>query len=339
MPRRAARRLNGVGPGKDRPYLGVQKDMLESHRSRSRAALLTAGLLGALAVPVSASATATSVSGAPAAGELSASGGARLARTTSLVAGSPATITSSVYLWHSGLGCSAADLGPGSELRATFEPPAGVSLTSGSPATTTLTLPSTPLQLRDAAVFNASWSVKAAGPGVRYGRITWRATSVVGRTCTGVQELRIVASSTAPTLRVAGAVRRGHRLVVALAASLPGIDRSKLRGAFAEAVTSSFTEQHGTQDVDGAGGRGVAELLRPFDRGQRVIAERGFDERGVACVVLDGGLQQASALHQRLAFRWNGELGARPITTAGRQRIDTRPRTPESRRCAGDTGR
>ena len=234
---------------------------------------------------------------------LSASAGDRYGSTTGMVAGRPAVIVSTLYLSESDEGCEHPR-----DLRATLEPPRGISVRGAKTAAP---------RARVGRMVNATWHVRAARAGVAWGYVKWRGTGVDGKRCSHTQHLRVVAASAPPRLEVIGAVRYyDNNTGVIVRAELPGV-----RAPAGEAFDTFFDEQH----VLGRARRGLRTLLRPS-----AFAGRGFDADGLSCMLVTGLPAQ---LAYRLRFTWNHAIGAANIVRSGSVPVVTTPRTYVERVC------
>jgi hypothetical protein len=246
-------------------------------------------------------------------------GGERLKDTSTLVAGRPAQVVSSVYFESSGA-CGARALG--SSVDVTLAPPRGLSV-------------STPLTRHvavHAGVVTARWHVRAARAFVRTGTVTWKAAGRDGRDCSTVTSLEVVAAAAPPTLVVTGAVRYKDGVAVLLRARLPGVRR--FGREFPNPFEAVFTEHHDRDVIFAETGRDLYDIFSvPGVPSNRLISFH-FDARGVACMHVRTTARPAS-LGYRLSFAWNHELGARSIRRSGSVPVLSRGHTPAEERCAG----
>jgi hypothetical protein len=233
------------------------------------------------------------------AGGLSASAGDRYGATTGIVAGRPAVIVSTLYLSESGEGCARPR-----SLRAALDPPRGMSVRG--PRTMS----------RRGRRVNATWHVRAARAGVRWGYVRWRGTGEDGRRCTGTQHLRVVVTSAPPSLEVVAAVRRFEATGVIVRAALPGV-----RAPAAEAFDTFFNEQH----VLGRARRGLRALLDPRPH----LGDR-FDKDGLSCLLVQ---DTRPSIAYRLRFTWNHAIGAVNVVRSGTLPVALEPRNFTERAC------
>jgi hypothetical protein len=239
--------------------------------------------------------------GAPAAraGGLSASAGDQNGSTTGMVAGRPAVIVSTLYLSESGDGCERPR-----ELRATVDPPRGVSVRGPSTIT------------RRGRRVNATWHVRAASAGVAWGYVKWRGTGEDGRRCTHTQHLRVVATSAPPSLSVVAAVRRFEATGVIVRAVLPGV-----KAPAGEAYDAFFGEQH----VLGRARRDVRALLQP-----RPYVRASFEAGGLSCMLVQ---DTRPSIAYRLRFTWNHAIGAENVVRSGSLPVVLAPRSHTEQTC------
>ncbi len=245
------------------------------------------------------------------AGGLKASAGEPYGRTAPLVAGRAAVIKSTLFLDADDERCGERAV---HRLRATFTAPPGVAVRG--PRTVAP-------RVRIAGMMNATWHVRAAAPGTRWGRVTWRGTGAGGRRCSHSQRLRIVAASGPPGLVAVAAVRFRSDVGVILRGRLPGVERPD-----GETFDAFFEEWH----VLGRPRRSTQRLLRPLGDGQRVRLALGFDYQGVTCVLVSSP-PAATSVPYRLAFTWNRAIGAEPVRHAGSLRILPKPADYAEHRC------
>jgi hypothetical protein len=259
--------------------------------------------IGAIALGALALAPGADAGGGPVTFEISVS--ERLASTTVLVAGRPASLVATVYPEDASAGCLATDFDPAARFTATVALPAGVTLAPGWPAAEAVQVPAGVRSGRHES-FNVGWRVIVARRGVYAGTVTLRGVTRAGTACVSSQRFVVVGIGGTPRVRVVGAFRASSHDVVVASIRLPGLPRLG-RTARTEALADAVDDEH-APDAESSG-KGVLDLVT-LGRGESPVAasEPGLvGNAGVACLDFDRG--RARTVPYRLAFDWNRYKG------------------------------
>jgi hypothetical protein len=252
--------------------------------------------------------------GGPATFEISVT--ERLASTTVLVAGRPASLVATVYPQDASSGCLATDFDPGARFTATVALPPGVALAPGWPAAEAVQVPAGVRSGRHES-FNVGWRVVVARRGVYAGTATLRGVTRAGTTCVSSQPFVLVGIGGTPRVRVVGAFRASSHDVVVASIRLPGLPRLG-RSAREEALADAVDDQH-APDAEFSG-KGVLDLVRLRHASAVAASEPGLAGNvGVACLDFDRG--RARTVPYRLTFDWNRYKGFAARRSRGTLRV------------------